>query len=179
MKHVILIFLTATLLESVGATQSSAACNAAPKIYDLQADWSNIQNPNGPWSYREGESLLISNPVAWVGAAYDGCPFPCGGPNAPAIVQASGTALPAYGDRLQASDGYFDYFRDGDIVCVSGTGVNILWTAPVSGNTDISGSTWVADLNSGPFCAPEETPARIAGWTLTDNGAPLSQWRCD
>src|ERR1041385_8263407 len=80
--------------------------NAATQVYDLKADWSDTQNPNGTWSYRQGESLLINNPLSWVGPGYAGCypfcawPFP----DASAVEKVTGT-VDAYFPPLYMYDG--------------------------------------------------------------------------
>jgi hypothetical protein len=153
-------------------TTNAAAgpCAAVPQFYDLKADWSDTQNPNGTWSYREGESLLIANPVPWVGANYNA--NYCAGvyiwpPAAPAMRKVTGDA------QLQETVGvyspalflYPDLLEDGDVLVVPGAGGNILWTAPESGTINISGATWGVD----PAFACIGT-----AWTLSLNGSLLS-----
>ena len=163
MKKRILLLATIALLASC----LPLTTNAATQVYDLKADWSNTQNPNGPWSYRQGDTLLINNPFPWVGAGY-GCffPVPCPVPPlVPAMEKVAGF-VNAWGNFYFLSPGYIE---DGDVLVVPGIGGNILWTAPVSGTIDISGATWLVD----PICFYEPYPS-FPFWTLTHNGSSLS-----
>ena len=36
--------------------------------YNLQNDWNNISNPNGPWEYLQGSNVLPPQPVGPIGA---------------------------------------------------------------------------------------------------------------
>jgi hypothetical protein len=148
------------------AATGPCGMNALPRVYDLKSDWSDTQNPNGTWSYRWGESVLINNPFPWVGTGYTGCPNGCAWPpNIPTIEKVSGT-VNAYA-FLNIYPGVLD---DGDILVVPGNGGNILWTAPESGTIKISGSVWEADA----FYLCYDPPMPGSSWTLTQNGNPLS-----
>ena len=39
-------------------TLLSTTASAAPLVYDLAADWSNTTNPNGAWTYQQGNTPL-------------------------------------------------------------------------------------------------------------------------
>ena len=54
MKQHIALFATIAVL----ASSFPVTTNAATQVYDLKTDWSDTQNPNGTWSYRQGDSLL-------------------------------------------------------------------------------------------------------------------------
>ena len=147
------------------------ASQAATHVYDLKADWSTTENPNGRWAYRQGNSLLTNNSTAWVGAGYN---WPLSGfywpPEVTAMEKVAGS-VQAYGGFLSAYPGFLE---DGDVMIVPGIGGDLLWTAPTSGMIDISGSAWIADqitvsLN---YCAEE--PLTATYWTLTHNGRSLS-----
>jgi len=43
---------------------------SAQIIYDLKTDWSDLTNPNGPWSYREGNNVL-PHVDDWLGLSND------------------------------------------------------------------------------------------------------------
>lgn len=139
--------LAQTILASViilAAPNSPAA--AATFNYDLAADFSNAANPNGPWAYREGENTLPLTPnwsqivgvqpaysrevigqnflPVWMQSAFDN---PLG---------ADGTVLDALtGDVIVHST---DNFRG------PGGIANVIWTSPVDGILEISGSVWMA-----------------------------------
>ena len=146
MKRNILILATLAAL----APCFPVATRAATQVYDLKADWSATQNPNGRWSYREGTNLLHSVSYApdmavWIG-------------------------LNNYGPVL---------YRELDLSSVTvanscrscGQGVaNIIWTAPSAGTIDISG--FVFDRFN---ISCEER-----FWALSHNGNSLSggQFTC-
>ena len=140
-KSILLLATLAALAPSLPLTTNAATgpcgMNAAPQVYDLKADWSGTQNPNGAWSYRQGDSLLINSPIPWVGANYGGCGasilWP---PSVPAVEKVNGI-VKAYDCMLFVSDGYIE---DGDVLVAPGIGGNILWTAPSTGTIDISGA---------------------------------------
>ena len=49
------------------------ATHAATQVYDLKADWSDTQNPNGTWSYRfAGGELLTNDPFPWAISDWSG-----------------------------------------------------------------------------------------------------------
>lgn len=43
---------------------------SAAVVYDLKTDWSDLVNPNGPWSYREGNNVL-PHVADWQGLSGD------------------------------------------------------------------------------------------------------------
>jgi len=119
-----------------------AASTANAAVYDLQSDWSESSNPNGPWAFRHGSTLLtwfseipvtgIANQGMWgtsnvIGnfvpvafrAAYDG-----------SVIGLDYLAGDIF---LGARD-----FANGSM---NGVGT-IAWTSPVSGTIDITGSIW-------------------------------------
>ena len=67
MKTSILLLATIALF----APSLPIATKAATQVYDLNADWSDTQNPNGPWSFRDGEGgLFVNTPFPWVNSGY-------------------------------------------------------------------------------------------------------------
>ena len=127
-----------------------ATTNAATQIYDLKADWSDTQNPNGAWSYREGTNLLHS-------VAY--------GPDLRAWIGLNNYAPVIYRELDLSSVTV-------ENSCPScGQGIaNILWTAPSAGTIEISGAVW----DSFSLACSERF------WALSRNGNPLSggQFTC-
>jgi hypothetical protein len=127
----------------VGAT----TCVQANTItYDLNADWSNANNPNSVWAYRQGANLLphpsdIGTACCVPGSGITGAWAPSG------IV---GNFLPFW---VKATGNNAAGFQTGDIIVHSVDGfngnpalgeTNVTWTAPVAGTIDITGSIWYA-----------------------------------
>ncbi len=122
--------------------------------YDLVADWSNSQNPNGPWSYNHNNIPISAFQYFWWGASgwcyntasdgaiYQGAPnTPVSGP--PHDWQSSDIVIHAlsepYGGRT--------------------TFANIKWTSPDDGAITISGRAWEVLFE----------PDRDVAWTLLLN----------
>lgn len=147
MKKSILLLATVAAL----APCLPVASIAATQVYDLKADWSDTQNPNGTWSYRQGDNLLINNPFPW--AAASGNPY-----GLVAIARATEAVVVPGSIAL------------GDIFVIltdptSGEGeVTLRWTAPANGTINVSGDSWGTGFD----------------WTLKHNGSALSSgesWR--
>lgn len=115
--------------------------------YDLRNDWSDSSNPNGVWSYRQGENVLPlqsdwfgngSNQKAWALASY---------PNK--------NHVPVW---LKFQDNYYDFLA-GDIAVhptshtssTSQDPANVTWTSPIDGTITISGDIWYGGLVSTRF----------------------------
>jgi len=96
--------------------------NAATQVYDLKTDWSDTQNPNGAWSYRDvGGALLSNDPFPWSYTCED--------------LEFITKASPAL-----VVSGYREF---GDIFMLPGScGVLIRWTAPTNGTINVSGNLW-------------------------------------
>src|SRR5687768_9481800 len=114
-NHSLLLATIALLASSLPITS-----NAATQVYDLSADWSDTQNPNGPWSYLSGGGLLGNDPFPWV-IGYNSF----GEWDALRATTAT-TAVPGY-------------LEVGDIFANSYLGLNVRWTAPANGTISISG----------------------------------------
>lgn len=113
MKKSVLLLATIAVL----APCLPVATNADTQVYDLNADWSDADNPNGPWAYREGNNLLLP---AWWGSGWVGLDGA-----RPEIFKSDGDVfvglnVPGYPEGIP----------------------NILWTAPSTGTIDISGALW-------------------------------------
>lgn len=111
-------------------------------IYDLKADWSDTENPNGPWSVNAGNEPLVS--VADLSTTgIDVWDFP----------QPGFTAQPIFGDitpvwfqaRGPLDNGDPDW-EVGDIVTHTSRSIvpnsNVTWTSDAHGLIDIRGSVW-------------------------------------
>lgn len=124
------------------------ACSAPALVAhasNLSQDWSDSQNPNGPWSYRVGTTLLPHSDSWTAGTA-----FPVAQPTyQPANV--NGNFLPAW-YKSTSVPAAFDS-QIGDVIVHTndnsngnealGT-ANVLYTAPNEGTYRISGSLWNA-----------------------------------
>lgn len=113
-----------------------------PRVYDLRADWSDTENPNGVWSVNAGDTPLV--PVADLSTTgIDVWPSP----------QPGFTGRPIFGDitpvwfRAAAplANGNPDY-EIGDIVTHTSRGFvpnsNVTWTSDIDARIDISGNVW-------------------------------------
>ncbi len=122
----------------------------ADATYDLETDWSNSNNPNGVWAYRQGSIDLPYQPN--LGNA---C---CGGPSSGigggwAPGQVGGNFLPFWVQAI--GDNNTSGFLKGDILIHSvdpfngnpGLGeANVTWTAPAAGTINISGDIFYAQF---------------------------------
>lgn len=130
--------------ESSKALNAPAALDASTNgvIYDLQNDWSDVENPNGVWALNAGDSILI--PVQDLSAT---------GIDVWDIPQPGFTAQPIFGDITPVwfratgplDNGNPDY-ENGDIVTHTSRGQvpnsNVTWTSDTNGLIDITGSVW-------------------------------------
>jgi hypothetical protein len=153
MKKNILLLATIAVL----ASSLPVASNAATQVYDLKADWSDTQNPNGPWSFRDaGGGLFVSTPFPWVDSAFSGAGIT-------KITEAS--ILPGYEGFSPVEPGYLEV---GDVALIPFGPTSVRWTTPVNGIINLSGALW--EGSSGTLHgSSDELP-----WALTHNGNPVS-----
>ena len=137
----------------------------ATTVYNLTTDWSDAANPNGPWSYREGNNLL-PHVNAWQGLAGD---FTSAQP-AWARFETGTSNLPCF-FRSSATVGITHDWQTGDVVChttdaFNGVGsgtANIVWTSPINGTVNIAGAVWMGrDIGRGNH------------WSLSIKGTPVT-----
>lgn len=135
----------------------------AQTLYDLGEDWSDVSNPNGVWTYREGTNALPS--VADWTPLGAGAAQPAWAPSA-----TLGNFIPAIMLSTTDNPGGLDILT-GDVLVHStddtngGTNgeANVAWTAPAAGTVDVSGAIWRArDIN------------RTNDWALLLEGASLT-----
>lgn len=128
---------------------------AGATVYSLNSDWSNVANPNGPWTLRGNNTVLpFQSNIPNLG-------LPGQGAWAPGSTQ--GNFLPSW---FKAVSTNFDWVT-GDVVVhtpdlANGspfTNANVLFTAPTLGIADISGSLWNA----------RDTSDRPQAWQLFIN----------
>jgi hypothetical protein len=142
----------------------SGALSAAT-VYDLKTDWSDVANPNGSWSYREGNNAL-PHANDWQGLAGDFT----GVQPAWARSETGNTNLPAW-MKIASPAGIVTGWQLGDIVTHStddfngvGSGPsNVIWTSPINGKIDVSGGVWMGrDIGRGNL------------WDISKNGISLT-----
>jgi hypothetical protein len=135
--------------------------------YDLAADWSDVQNPNGPWSLKKSPSALfeIVQPDYWSDAtgqlAWADEPFPQNA-HVPfwmkTILEQPPTAV--YPGAVQIGD----ILVDGAELGRTGSDVtSAVWTSPGNGTASISGAVWSVTAFD-----------RVMSWELRKNGAAFS-----
>jgi hypothetical protein len=143
----------------------SLSSPSAAAVYDLKTDWSDLINPNGPWSYREGNNLL-SHVADWQGLSGDFT----GVQPAWARFQTGSSNLPPW-MKIVSPAGVPNDWQFGDIVTHStdgfngiGSGLsNVIWTSPLNGTIDVSGGTWMGrDIGRGNH------------WDISLNGISLT-----
>ncbi len=156
--HAIICWLIAGLITIV--TNSHAA------VHDLKADWSDLQNPNGVWTYRHG-TIGLPHVNAFQGLSGDfGSAQPAwartatGNTNLPAWFKSSATVNIAHdwltGDIIMHSTDGFNGVGSGD--------GNVIWTSPINGFATISGSVWMGrDIGRGNH------------WALFNDGILLTE----
>jgi hypothetical protein len=144
------------------ATGFGMATLANATVWDLNADWSDVNNSNGAWSYREGTNLLPSRTFGVAdGWATSQTAWGRSGANnyIPAVLKSNGT------------ENFTHDWLAGDVVMHStdttngvGNGPgNMLWTSPVSGLASITGDVWMGREIS-----------RSVDWSIWDNGTKIT-----
>ena len=130
MKPTILSWILASTLSS----------SALGVTYDLKTDWSDVSNPNGPWSYLFENALAPGGTRGW-----DVFLDPPGPPQIwgiddfyPGWSQSNGSeAVP---DRenairdIEPGDIYAHSWNQGPVA--------VSWTSPISGNIEVVSSIW-------------------------------------
>ncbi len=121
---------------------AEAVTPPAPARFDLAADFSEVANPNGPWSFRAGDALVPAFQDAWGFIADQ---------RAWAFSAQENGFTPAF-MRVESVDTGFTDAALGDFVVHSqdegsgaGFGVSrIVFTSPRAGHVDVSGALWPA-----------------------------------
>jgi hypothetical protein len=163
MKKNILLLVTIALLTSC----LPIATTASTQVYDLNQQWSTTANPNGTWSYRQAESLLINNPFPWVGTEYTSAYADC-----PACLIQFPLIVPVITKTTEPFKvpGTYGDLEVGDVFIAPGIEGNVRWTAPENGTIDVSGTIWSVDYSS--RCSSERPIG--TSWTLSHDGVFLS-----
>jgi len=155
------LILAATLL-----VLSASALRADLFTYGLVNDWSDSQNPNGPWSYNQNNTPISVFQTFWWGqpgwgysSIGDGCIIRGSAPTGPDPF--GGTVPPA------------NDWQPGDVMMHAlslpyggdSTFVNVTWTSPAGGTINIDGRAWDGLIESG----------RDVAWSLIVGGQTIAQ----
>jgi hypothetical protein len=137
---------------------------ASSFTYDLKTDWSEVNNPNGVWQYRQGTTVLPhqSNIGGICCTPSDGI----AGGWAPG--QVANNFLPFWVQATADTPGYLT----GDVIVHSSSSsngdangqANLTWTAPFAGTIDLAGGLWYAQW----------TTSRSNNFSLTLNATLLT-----
>jgi hypothetical protein len=127
----------------------SVSAHADTVVFNLADQWSNTTNPNGPWTYREGNNALplVSNynfggtiPGFTPQAAW--APSNVSGTFLPVWLKSSQTGTPSGFETGAVLPGDV-IVHSNDIFNGNGSDIaNVIWTSPGAGTIDISGSIW-------------------------------------
>jgi hypothetical protein len=147
---------------------TTSAANRAPATtttYSLDGNWSDSENPNGTWTYRQGASSLPSVPAFDFAGTVGMTPQPAWAPS-----NKTGDFLPAWFKVRSALTG-FDW-QIGDVVVHTTDGsngansgvANVTWVSPGAGTVTISGGLWeVRDIG------------RSNQWEVTHDGTSVAK----
>jgi len=146
--------------------QMTLSVSADVLHYSLVNDWSDSQNPHGPWSYNLNNAPITTFQPFWWGQAGwgynylgDGC-----------IIRGSApTGTDPFGNPVPAANDW----QPGDVMMHAlsipyggdSTFLNVTWTSPVAGVLDISGRAWDGLIQSD----------RDVAWSLSVGGQLVAQ----
>ena len=160
--------IPATIVLAIAAFASLQPASAVTvtNTYDLNADWSNTQNPNGVWSYNYNSSPIGNFQTFWWGQPGWG-DWWIGEASILKGSQPTGT------DPWGSPVGPAHDWQTNDVMLAAmsvpyggeTTFVNAKWTSPATGVIDISGRAWDAAI----------FPDRNVTWQLLVNGKMLAQ----
>lgn len=149
----------------------------AQTVSDLRLDWSDTNNPNGLWTYREGNNALPA--VASWQSSLGGWSSPQPGW---ARSENGNNRLPFW-FRSNGTETFTHDFLQGDIVVHSTDGTNgvgngnanVIWTSTINGVIDISGNTWLGrDIGRGNTWSIWKNTTQLTGGVITD-GDPFNR----
>jgi len=158
----------AAIVCSMSLLRLADSATAADVVhYSLVNDWSDVQNPNGAWSYNLNSSPITTHQTFWWGQAGWGyLNFSDGG-----ILKGS---YPAdMNDPWGDPTGSAHDWQDGDVAMHAlsipyggdTSFLNVTWTSPADGTIDITGRAWDAKIFSD----------RVVAWQLIVGGQTLAQ----
>ena len=143
---------------------------AGATTYDLKTDWSDASNPNGAWSFYQG-NVPLSHIANWAGLS---------GQNAWARAASGLGHVPAW---LKATNNVsFAPFSTGDIIFHPTSSDHVTssydegegyakWTSPIDGVITISGNVWTGQNGFGS--------SRSVDWGVYLNAAQLDHGTVD
>ena len=154
----------AAALAGSGILAAGCSSLASASTWNLKSDWSNVSNPNGPWSLNQGSTPL---PLVSNFTAAGTSPIPAQPAWAPS--NNAGNFLPLFFQPQATATGYD--WAVGDVVVhsqdyangPSNGFANITWTAPFAGTASLAGDLWEI-RNIG----------RANTWTLFDGATVLA-----
>lgn len=121
---------------------------ASAVSYDLAADWSDANNPNGTWTYGLLNGGATTSPFGMHVANYINVGPPAFTSPQPAWTRCANTGNNGCPEGLAKSLGVavapldFPIGRVGGHTPVSGA-LSVTWAAPADGTIDVSGGTWM------------------------------------
>jgi hypothetical protein len=144
---------------------------AAQMVWDLAADWSDAQNPNGVWSYNgsPGTPIALHQSPDWDSTD---CCYTQDQPAWALDVAPNNDHIPFWLKVVSPVTFFtpgvegFDEPIGTVVTHPKGAGVpsSVTWASPIDGFIDISGGVWVAQLHD----------SRSSNWILSINGSPLT-----
>ena len=132
-------------------------------VSDVSADWSDVANPNGFWSYNDGLGALPTNNPNWVGLG-----------NNAWSVSASGLGhIPSWGKWIvDPTVSGIDDMMIGDVFTHSWDTANgipgrapseLVWTSTSNGQVTVSGDVWLG-----------RNIERAVNWEILKNAASMT-----
>jgi hypothetical protein len=154
-----------TTLVSTAVVFLVASMAAQAANYSIKSDWSDSANPNGVWTYREGNNAL-PHVASWQSSL--------GGWNSPqpawAESENANNRLPVW-FKSNGSENFGHDWLAGDVIIHSTDGFNgignglgnVLWTSPSFGSATITGGVWIGrDIG------------RAVNWSLLKDGMSIT-----
>jgi hypothetical protein len=142
------------------------SAQAQATVFDLKSQWSDAANPNGVWTYREGNNALphVASFQSTLGGwttAQPGWAY-----------SENGTNRIPFFFKSNGSENFARDYLAGDIIvhttdATNGVGNgkgNFLWTSPETGKVNVTGGVWMGrDIG------------RANHWALAKNGTILTE----
>ena len=133
------------VVTAIAGTVIGGSFSANATTYDVKSDWSDTNNPNGPWTYLAGTTVLPELTGDWGGYGFGsgfGQSISMGAGFAPVIFQYNGSA-PTQVDAASGDIVAHTQTNDGN----AGAGdFSVEFTSPSSGAATISGEVWNAHI---------------------------------